>query len=190
MRRIDLQIVRGRLRAQASAPASPTEVPCGGISSNGDPRTGHRTSVRLTHSSPAQRRCHLHPNPFSHRGGEQGSPPTGGSTTPLRQGSRRAARWDGPGPALPRGPSRDGLKTNTVDLRGWRIPAKGRHTRLRLAPASHGRPNTHSHNRKCWPAGQSRPGYPAIGGTGGRPTGRRRHEGGPTGRSNSVDSGG
>ncbi len=125
MRRIGLQIVRRRLRAQASAPASPTEVPCGGISSNGDPRTGHRTSVRLTHSSPAQRRCHLHPNPVSHRGGEQGSPTTGGSTTPLRQGSRRAAWWDGPGPALPRGPSLDGLKTNTVDLREWRIPRQG-----------------------------------------------------------------
>ena len=75
-----------------------------------------RTSVRLTRSSPAQLSGRMHPRPVSSHGAEQGSTPVGGSTSPLRQRSREGAWWDGPGPALPRGPSLDGLKTDsTVD---------------------------------------------------------------------------
>jgi len=40
MRRIDLQIVRWRRRAQAPAPARPTAAPYRRISPDGDPRTG------------------------------------------------------------------------------------------------------------------------------------------------------
>ncbi len=78
----------------------------------------HRTSVRLTRSSPVQLRARMHPGLIAHHGPEQGSTPVGGSTTPLRQRSRGAASWDGPGPALSRGPSFDGLKTDsTADRR-------------------------------------------------------------------------
>jgi len=82
------------------------------------PERRHSTSVRLTRSSPARYHGRLHPGPVSHHGAGQGSTSVGGSTTPSRQHSRGAAWWDGPGPALPRGPSRDGLTTDsTVDRR-------------------------------------------------------------------------
>ncbi len=51
-------------------------------------------------------------------------------------------------------------------------PAKGAaHADIRLAPASYGGLNCHSHRQMCWPAGQS--------GQDGRATGRRRHAGLP-----------
>jgi len=81
----------------------------------------HRTSVRLTRSSPARLHGRMHASPISPHGAEQGSTPVGGSTTTPRQPSRGAAWWDGPGPALPRGPSLDGLKT-TVSLYGRSWP--------------------------------------------------------------------
>ena len=53
-------------------------------------------------------------------------------------------------------------------------PAKGAaHADIRLAPASNGGLNCHSHRQTCWPAGQS--------GQDGRATGRRRHAGLPAG---------
>ncbi len=63
---------------------------------------GYITIVRLTRSSPAQLRGHLHPGPVSYQGAEQGSTPVGDSTTPLRQRSGGAAWWDVPGPTLSR----------------------------------------------------------------------------------------
>ena len=80
----------------------------------------HRTRVRLTRSSPARLRARMRPCPVSHHGAEQGSRPVGGSTSPLRQRRREGIWWYGPGPAPPRGPSRDGLKTDsTGDGRSW-----------------------------------------------------------------------
>ncbi len=81
------------------------------------PEREHRTSVRLTHFSPAQLGGRLHPRPVSHQGVEQGRTPVGGSTTPPRQCSREAAWWDGPGPALSRGAIRSVVSTFTSS--GW-----------------------------------------------------------------------
>ncbi len=77
----------------------------------------HRTSVRLARSSPAQPRGRMHSGPVSHHRAEQGSTPVGGSTAPVRQRSREAAWWDGPGPALPRGTVRSVASTFTSS--GW-----------------------------------------------------------------------
>ena len=77
-----------------------------------------RTSVRLTRSVPVHLCSRMHQGPISHHGAEQRSTPVGCSTSPLRQRRREGAWWDGPGPALARGRSLDGLKTDTVDLRG------------------------------------------------------------------------
>ncbi len=80
------------------------------------PDRGHRTSVCMTRSSPARLGGRMHTGPVSHHGAEQGSTPVGGSTIPLHQRRRGVAWWDGPGPALPRGPSQDDLKVDsTVD---------------------------------------------------------------------------
>jgi len=88
------------------------------------PERGHRTRVRLARSSPAQLGGRMHPGLVSHHGAEQRSTPVGGSTTPFHQCSREAAWWDGPGPALPRGPSFDGLKTDsTVSMDGRSLPS-------------------------------------------------------------------
>jgi len=87
------------------------------------PERGHRTSIRLTRSSPAQLRGCMHPGPVSQHGAEQGSTPVGGSTTPAQQLGRGGARWYATGPALPRGPSLDGLKTDsTVSMYGGSWP--------------------------------------------------------------------
>jgi len=87
---------------------------------------GHRTSVRLTCSFPAQFRGRMYPGPVPYQGAEQGSTPVGGSAIPPRQRSREAAWWDGPGPALARGPSLDGLKTRFYGGVAPLPPARGR----------------------------------------------------------------
>lgn len=86
------------------------------------PERRHRSSGPLTRFSPAQLRGNRHTGPVSHQGAEQRSAPTGCSTIPPRHRRRRSARWYGPGPALPRGPSLDGLKT--IPTAG---PTVGRH---------------------------------------------------------------
>jgi len=96
-----------------------------------------RTSDSPTRSSPAQLHGRMHTGPVSHHGAEQESTPEGGSTTPPRQRSREAAWWDVPGPALPRGPSADGLKTDsTVSLygRSWPRGEAVRHTLTKRSP--------------------------------------------------------
>ncbi len=98
MRRIDLQIVWWRRRAPAPArPAASgrTETP----------ERRRRTRVRLTRSSPAQLRGRMHSGPVSYHRAAQGSTLVGGATAQPRRCSRGAAWWDGPRPALPRGPS-------------------------------------------------------------------------------------
>jgi len=78
------------------------------------PEQGRRTNVRLTRSSAVQLRGRMHTDPVSYHGAEQGSTPVGCSTSPLRQRRRERTWWYGPGPALPRGPSVDGLKTDST----------------------------------------------------------------------------
>ena len=58
------------------------------------------------------------PCPLSSQGVELRSTPVDGSTAPFRQRNRGAAWSNGPGSALPRGPSRDGLKTDSTVERG------------------------------------------------------------------------
>jgi len=114
MRRIDLQIVQWRRRAQA--PARPTAVPGSRFSPDGDPRTGaqdHHPPGTLLHLAA----------PWSHAPGSD-LPPTSGAGKhacgrldhPFHHRRREAECGDGPGSALPRGPSLDGLQTDsTVD---------------------------------------------------------------------------
>jgi len=131
----------------------------------------HRTSVRLTHSSPVWMGGHMRSGPVSSQGAGQRSTAAGGSTTPSRQCSLGAAWWYGPGPALPRGPSLDGLKTdstgdglktNKVDVRESRIP---RHGGTREQPPCTGisvgarYPLTEPTVLACGPVRPGRPGY-------------------------------
>ncbi len=118
MSRTDLQIVKGGAGACARRRSVPRQYRTAASRRTEIPEGGHRTSIRLTRSSPAQLGGRMHPGPVSYHGAEQGSTPVGGSTALLRQRSREAAWWDGPGPALSRGPSLDGLKTDSTGDRG------------------------------------------------------------------------
>jgi len=137
-------------------------VPCRDISPLQDRRVYDPLLPSAAPWSPASG-CRLPP------GAEQANRPVRGSTIAPRQRSRGAAWWRGPGPALPRGPSQDGLKTdstgdglktNTVDLRASRIPRQGRHPRSSVVPRHH-RGRAHD-VLACGPVRPERPGYRSV----------------------------
>ncbi len=83
----------------------------------GEAVTPHRTSVRPTCSSPAQRHGRLHSGPVSHHRAVEGRAPVGGSVISPHQHGRGVARWYGPGPAPTRGLSHDDLKIVPTEVR-------------------------------------------------------------------------
>ena len=118
MHRIDLQIVRWRCRAQAQAPARPMAMPYRRISPHGDLRTAaqdQRPPDTLLPCAALWLQTRGSGLPLTSRA-KHGIKPVGGSTMPYHSCSLGAAWWYGLGPALPRGPSLDGGKTDsTVD---------------------------------------------------------------------------
>jgi hypothetical protein len=118
MGRNTLQVVWWRRRASAPVPGRNTAVPCSRFWPGGYPRTAAQDQRFPDMLLPRRRgRRHTGAVLTLPRSGA-GKHTEGGFTTPLRQCSRGAVWWNGPGPALSRGPFLDGLKTDSTMDRG------------------------------------------------------------------------